>query len=34
LLLNGRIADEGTPGHLLRPDSHHLTAVFAAGQLE
>jgi ABC-type proline/glycine betaine transport system ATPase subunit len=34
LLLDGRIADEGTPGHLLRPDSHHLTAVFAAGQLE
>jgi ABC-type multidrug transport system ATPase subunit len=34
LLLNGRIADEGTPAHLLRPDSQHLTAVFAAGQLE
>ncbi|MEJ2750137.1 MAG: phosphate ABC transporter ATP-binding protein [Anaerolineae bacterium] len=34
LLLDGRIADEGTPDHLLRPDSEHLTAVFAAGQLE
>jgi len=34
LLLDGRIADEGPPNHLLRPDSEHLTAVFAAGQLE
>ncbi len=34
LLLDGRIADEGTPDHLLRPDSSHLTADFAAGQLE
>lgn len=34
LLLNGRIADEGTPDHVLRPGSEHLTAVFAAGQLE
>lgn len=34
LLQNGRVADEGTPEHLLRPDSDHLTAVFAAGQLE
>ena len=34
LLLDGRIADEGTPDHLLRPDSEHLTADFAAGQLE
>ena len=34
LLQNGRIADEGTPDHLLRADSGHLTAVFAAGQLE
>jgi putative ABC transport system ATP-binding protein len=34
LLLNGRIADEGTPEHVLRPGSEHLTAVFAAGQLE
>lgn len=34
LLLDGRIADEGAPEHLLRPDSEHLTAVFAAGQLE
>ncbi len=33
LLLDGRIADEGAPDHLLRPDSEHLTAVFAAGQL-
>jgi len=34
LLLNGRIADEGIPKHVLRPGSEHLTAVFAAGQLE
>jgi ABC-type proline/glycine betaine transport system ATPase subunit len=34
LLQNGRIADEGTPDHLLGPGSDHLTAVFAAGQLE
>ena len=34
LLLNGRIADEGIPEHVLRPGSEHLTAVFAAGQLE
>jgi ABC-type proline/glycine betaine transport system ATPase subunit len=34
LLLDGRIADEGTPDHLLRPDREHLTADFAAGQLE
>ncbi len=34
LLLNGRIADEGTPAHVLRPGSEHLTAVFAAGKLE
>jgi putative ABC transport system ATP-binding protein len=34
LLLDGRIADEGTPDHLLRPNSNHMTAVFAAGQLE
>lgn len=34
LLLNGRIADEGPPDHVLRPGSEHLTAVFAAGQLE
>ncbi|MCP4428847.1 MAG: phosphate ABC transporter ATP-binding protein [Chloroflexi bacterium] len=34
LLLDGRIADEGAPDHLLRPESEHLTAVFAAGQLE
>ena len=34
LLLDGRIADEGPPEHLLGPDSHHLTAEFAAGYLE
>ena len=34
LLRDGRIADEGTPNHLLSPDSDHLTAVFAAGRLE
>ncbi len=34
LLLDGRIADEGPPDHLLRPDSKHITAVFAAGELE
>ncbi|MEA3441639.1 MAG: phosphate ABC transporter ATP-binding protein [Chloroflexota bacterium] len=34
LLLDGRIADEGDPEHLLRPDSHHKTAEFAAGHLE
>lgn len=34
LLIDGRIADHGTPEHLLRPDSHHLTATFAAGELE
>jgi putative ABC transport system ATP-binding protein len=34
LLLNGRIADEGTPEHVLRPGSEHLTATFAAGELE
>ena len=34
LLLNGRVADEGTPEHLLRPDSEHLTAEFAAGLIQ
>ncbi len=34
LLLDGRIADEGDPEHLLRPNSQHKTAVFAAGHLE
>ena len=34
LLLNGRIADEGTPEHVFRPGSEHLTASFAAGELE
>lgn len=33
LLLEGQVADEGTPEHLLRPGSHHLTATFAAGEL-
>lgn len=34
LLLNGRVADEGRPEHLLGPDSEHLTAEFAAGLIE
>lgn len=34
LLLDGRIADEGDPKHLLGPNSHHKTAEFAAGHLE
>lgn len=34
LLVDGRVVDEGTPDHLLSPDSHHLTATFAAGELE
>ncbi len=34
LLVNGRIVDEGSPEHLLRPGSQHITAEFAAGQLE
>lgn len=34
LLLDGRVADEGVPDHLLDPDGHHKTAEFAAGYLE
>ena len=34
LLLDGRVADEGDPEHLLGPDSRHKTAEFAAGYLE
>ncbi|HFQ93146.1 MAG TPA: phosphate ABC transporter ATP-binding protein [Anaerolineae bacterium] len=34
LLLDGRIADEGDPEHLLGPGSRHKTAEFAAGHLE
>jgi ABC-type proline/glycine betaine transport system ATPase subunit len=34
LLLDGRIADEGDPEHLLSPDSQHKTAEFAAGYLD
>lgn len=34
LLVDGLIADEGDPDHLLRPGSQHLTAIFAAGELE
>jgi ABC-type sulfate/molybdate transport systems ATPase subunit len=34
LLVDGRIVDEGDPHHLLRPGSQHLTAIFAAGELE
>jgi putative ABC transport system ATP-binding protein len=33
LLVEGRIVDEGSAEHLLRPGSHHLTATFAAGEL-
>ncbi len=33
LLVAGRVVDEGPPEHLLGPDSHHLTATFAAGEL-
>jgi len=33
LLVDGRVVDEGTPEHLLHPESHHLTATFAAGEL-
>jgi len=33
LLVDGRIADEGEPEELLRADSQHLTALFAAGEL-
>lgn len=34
LLDKGRIVDSGEPGHLFRPDSHHLTALFAAGKVD
>ncbi len=34
LLANGNIVDEGTPEHLLRANSKHLTAIFAAGGLD
>ena len=34
LLVNGRLEDEGTPEHLFREGSTHLTATFAAGDLE
>jgi ABC-type proline/glycine betaine transport system ATPase subunit len=34
LLLDGRIADEGTPQKLLGPHSEHITAEFAAGLIE
>jgi ABC-type Fe3+/spermidine/putrescine transport system ATPase subunit len=34
LLQDGRIVDEGPPGHLLGPNSRHKTAEFTAGQLE
>ncbi|MDX1437096.1 MAG: phosphate ABC transporter ATP-binding protein [Anaerolineales bacterium] len=34
LLVDGRVADEGSPEHLLRSDSEHLTAEFAAGLIE
>ncbi len=34
LLVNGRVVDEGEPEHLLRAGSTHITADFAAGELE
>lgn len=34
LLVDGRIADEGKPEHLLEQGSHHLTKLFAAGELD
>jgi putative ABC transport system ATP-binding protein len=34
LLVDGRVVDEGSPEHLLRADSQHRTAEFAAGLLE
>jgi ABC-type methionine transport system ATPase subunit len=33
LLVEGRIVETGTPGHLLSGDHHHLTEDFAAGKL-
>lgn len=34
LLDNGRVVDEGDPEHLLQPGSEHLTATFAAGEMD
>lgn len=34
LLVNGRLAEEGTPAHLFREGSTDLAAIFAAGDLE
>lgn len=34
LLAAGRVVDEGTPDHLFSPGSSHLTAVFAAGEMD
>jgi putative ABC transport system ATP-binding protein len=34
LLDKGRVVDEGKPEHLLRPGSDHLTADFAAGEMD
>jgi ABC-type methionine transport system ATPase subunit len=34
LLDKGAVVDEGTPQHLLREGSKHLTSLFAAGELE
>ncbi|MFQ5419103.1 MAG: phosphate ABC transporter ATP-binding protein [Anaerolineae bacterium] len=34
LLVAGQVVDEGPPDHLFRPGSSHLTAVFAAGELD
>jgi len=34
LLVRGTVVDQGSPDHLLRPGSRHLTAAFAAGELE
>jgi ABC-type phosphate transport system ATPase subunit len=34
LLVDGQVADQGQPEHLLSEGSEHLTAAFAAGELE
>jgi ABC-type proline/glycine betaine transport system ATPase subunit len=34
LLVDGKVADQGDPEHLLSEGSQHLTAAFAAGELE
>jgi len=34
LLVDGQVVDEGTPAQLFSPDSKHLSATFAAGELD